>query len=187
MKNIFLSLALSSMISICSLATDSTKFYLMPHVQLVPKTGQTGITLGADAAYSPIHRFFVGVSYQQIVNRFMPLTEDDIRKELTSKWGGLKFEYQAVNHEKYKVYTHVAGGAGILDIIIDEAGALPDEQENYSYFQLGVNFDMPISYSFSISLGWQYRFVSEIQYKNVTSQDIGGVSSQFGLRYFFNR
>ena len=187
MKRITLLSITIFLLSFSSKAGDTTRFYAMPHLNLVPKTGQTAITLGLDAAYSPLYRFFVGASYQQIVNKFMPLTEKDNRKELTSRWGGLLFNYQLKNNEFYKIYTHLGVGRGVLDIIIDEEGALPDERELYSYLQTGINFDVLISQSFSFSMGWQYRFVSEIDYKNVSSSDIAGISGQIGIRYMLNK
>lgn len=188
MKNIKKLLILSLLINFSSnytFASDTTKAFLLPFVQMVPKTGQTAISAGLNASYSPINKFFIGVSYQSVLNSFMPLTEKDTRKELTSSWGGLIFDYNILNREVYRVYTNVGVGMGLLDIIIDEPGALPDENEIYQYLQVGASFDVPISKQFFFSLGWQYRFISEIDYKNVSASDIGGVSGKFGIRYLF--
>lgn len=187
MKRLTLLSAFALLLISASFAVDSTRFYAKPSVNFVPKTGQTAVVLGMETAYSPIHRFFIGVTYRHVMNQFMPLTETDTRKELTSSWGGIKLNYQIANQETFKVYTHLTGGRGLLDIIIDEDGALPDEQEWYSFAQAGINFDMPVHPSLNITIGLDYRFVSEIQYKNVTAQDISGLSGQIGLRYVLQK
>lgn len=185
LKKIMIILFIANCVPNFTFAADTTKAFILPFVQLVPKTGQTAITIGANASYSPINKFFVGVSYQSVMNSFMPLTEKDVRKELTSSWGGVIFDYNILDREVYRVYTNIGLGMGLLDIIIDEPGALPEEDEIYQYLQIGANFDVPLSKRFFFTLGWQYRFISEINYKNVNSSDIGGISGKFGIRYLF--
>lgn len=168
-----------------SSAADSTKAYVNPFVQFVPKTGQTAIAPGINAAYSPVHKLFVGISYQGVVNSFMPLTEDDTRKEFTSSWGGLIVDYQIFDREVYSMYANLGLGMGLIDIVIDELGALPEESETYQYIQLGAMFDVPINRNLSFTMGLQYRMVSDINYKNVSSSDISGASGVLGIRYIF--
>ncbi len=184
-KNYFFSLFVLLAIQF-NVQANKPQFYIQPNVQFVPKTGQTAIVLGASSGYSIFNNFYVGGQFNHVVNRFMPLTEEDSRMRLTSSWGGLSFDYMILNYDTYKFFVTSSLGGGLIDIVADQEGVVPDERAFYSYGQLGVLCDIPVHRVLHLTLGYNYRIVSNIDYKNVNARDIGGISGQIGIRWILD-
>jgi len=157
-----------------------------PLCQIGEINGSTGVFVGGQGGWIINHRFVLGGKGYALVNSVD--AEDSPNLKLEFGCGGVMFEYMPFSEKLLHLSIHSMIGAGGVRYVVEDYQTDDDDDVNYNedaFFVLepGVDEILNVTKVFRIGAGVAYRYVSDVEYEDLTNSDLSGVSGQVVLRF----
>lgn len=145
----------------------------------------TGFFVGTQGGWIINHKFVLGAMFNGLVNTVE--IEGMENTKLRVDYGGVLLEYVFApdNLIHFNVQS-VIGGGGVYYEVIDYQN--PSANVNYSpdsffVWEPGANVIVNVTKNFRIGIGMTYRYVTGVQYENLSNSDLRGINGQFFLKF----
>ena len=193
MKNLIIIL-LVVILSYPTMAQDETLIsgevesggYGAPIFKVGQITGTTGIFVGGQGGWIINHSFVLGGKGYGLANNVD--IEGSQNLKLDFGCGGVLLEYIFSSEKLLHVGINTMIGAGGVCYAEKDYSNDYEKEVDYnssSFFVLepGINLDINVSSYFRIGAGVTYRYVSGVEYENLSNSDLSGVSAQILFKF----
>ena len=193
MKNLFIIL-LVVILSYPAMAQDETLIsgevesggYGAPIFKVGPINGATGIFVGGQGGWIINHSFVLGGKGYGLVNNVD--IEGSQNLKLDFGCGGVLLEYIFSSEKILHVVINTMIGAGGVryaekDYSNDYEGEVDYNSSSFFVLEPGINLDLNVSSYFRIGAGVTYRYVSGVEYENLTNADLSGVTGEIVFKF----
>jgi len=147
--------------------------------------GQTGIFVGGQGGWIINHAFVIGGGGYSLVNDIKATTDDLGRVlYLDFSYGGLLMEYIIASRKLVHFSIHSLIGVGHVNYRLKDY----DDSDYYGsdrFFVLepGANLMLNLHKNIRIGVGATYRYVSDVDYGELSNSDLRGVTAQLILKF----
>ena len=204
MKTLIQAILLSGLIFDFSFAQEETLIgngevthggFGAPVVKYTEIKGEPGLLVGGRGGWIINHTFVIGGGGYGLVNdieanNYLTYAPWENKPFLNFGYGGLELEYisQSNNLMHFSVYTLVgAGGVSYRNSLWDNN---EDGWNNWSspsdaffVFEPAANAELNVIDFFRINAGVSYRFISGVNFDNLKTSDLGGLSAVLTLKF----
>ena len=145
--------------------------------------GESAIFMGGQGGWVINHRFVIGGKGYGLIDRVE--VSPNIKLEFGC-WGGLLEYIIASNKIVHASIQSMIGAGGVRYAVIDHGQ--PHAQINYSedaFFVLepGVHLVLNVNKFFRIAAGATYRYVTGVEYEDLTNSDLSGLSGEVVFKF----
>ena len=147
--------------------------------------GSTGVYMGGQGAWVINHKLSIGGKGYALISPLEVPDLDNIKLEFGC-WGGL-FEYTIASDRLIHLNISTMIGAGgvrysVKDYQYDHS-PIDFSEDAVFVMEPGIDAEINIHKNFRIGLGLYYRYVTEIDYADLTSADLNGLSGQITFKF----
>jgi hypothetical protein len=175
------------------MAQDETLFsgeiesgwYAAPLFKVGQINSESGIFLGGQGGWIINHRLVLGLSGYGLVNEVE--IKDAQNLKLKFGCGGVFLEYIFSSDKLLHLSLQSIIGAGSVRYDVKK---YEDDHDDVNYndaaffvLEPGINLLLNVSTNFRIGAGATYRYVSGVEYENLSNSDLSGVSAQILFKF----
>ena len=147
--------------------------------------GNTGVFMGGQGSWVINHKLAIGGKGYALISPFDVAGLENIKMEFGC-WGGL-LEYIIASDNLLHLNINAMIGAGgvrysVKDYRYDHSEIDYNEDAMF-VVEPGIDAELNIHKNFRIGLGVYYRFVSGVDYADLTNSDLSGLSGQITLKF----
>ena len=150
-----------------------------------PINGSTGFFVGAQGGWIINHRFVIGGMFNGLANKIEVEGMQNIKLQVDYGGAILEYIFASDNLVHFNVQS-MFGGGGVYYEVIDYQN--PHNNINFSpdsffVWEPGANAIINVTKHFRIGIGATYRYVSGVEYEDLTNSDLRGITGQFFLKF----
>jgi hypothetical protein len=161
-------------------------YFVSPSFQFGEIAGSTAVLPGLGIGIVLNNRIYLGLNYKYIATENTPEGESDNRLYLDQRYCGLRFEYaiqpKSVVHFNFPVELGVGETELDLKDSYENEGLVPTDDAWFAYLEPGVALEINLNKYIKLNISGGYRFVSNVSFRNLTENDMMGITCSAGLK-----
>ncbi|HGJ67406.1 TPA: hypothetical protein ENS27_18745 [bacterium] len=158
--------------------------YIAPSKKFTQLNGELGTILGLSVGWISEHSFIVEGSFFGLINE---VSSPRPGSELGVGYSGLSLGYNIPLGQKVHILINTMFGVGRVSYKRDYSQPKnPDKDKLSSIIAVvepGLNLEINITDYFRLSLGASYRVVDRVDLKNLSNDDINGITGNIALKF----
>ncbi len=147
--------------------------------------GKTGVFMGGQGTWLINHKIGLGGKGYALISPFDVSGLDNVKMEFGC-WGGL-IEYVIASDQLIHVNINTMIGAGGVRYSVKNYGndhsPVDYSEDPVFVVEPGIDAELNIHKNFRIGIGVYYRFVSNVEYADLTNNDLSGFSAQLTFKF----
>ena len=147
--------------------------------------GKTGVFMGGQGTWLINHKIGLGGKGYALISPFDVSGLDNIKMEFGC-WGGV-FEYVIASDQLIHVNINTMIGAGGVRYSVknyqNDHSPIDYSEDAVFVVEPGIDAEFNIHKNFRIGIGAYYRFVSNVEYADLSNKDLSGFSAQLTLKF----
>lgn len=162
------------------------RYFINPSCQVGEIAGNTAILPGLGTGIVFNNQIYLGINYKFIASESTPKGEPDNQLYLDQHYYGLKFEYAIQPEKVVHVSFPIELGVGETELDLkdsyEDENLIPTDDAWFWYLEPGVSLEINLYKYLKINLGAEYRFLSNVAFRNLTSKDLSGTNYSIGVK-----
>lgn len=164
------------------LQTDKMGFFLAPSLGLTAIDGSTAALINVRGGLSFNDKISFGAFYSSSINQIKPVSEtlDGIYLDYWS--AGALLEYTFFSERLLHLSMPLFLGYGELEMD-NELGDLDLGEQGFFQIEPAVLLELNLHKYARLNIGAGYRFISDVNYRNLNQNNVNGVTAYLGLKF----
>lgn len=162
--------------------TDDLGYFIAPQLGLTQIDGSMAALFQLRSGINIKDKYSIGAYFNISLNEIYPESEilPDIYMDYWSV-GGF-FEYTLYSKKLVHITAPIYFGYGEVEMDDDE-GDLEFNEENFFQVEPSLLVEVNLHRNLRLNVGAGYRFVSKMNYRNISNNEISGFTGYIGLKF----